>query len=453
MSKAQSFTDRLWDFFCSLKLAIVTLILLALTSIIGTVIEQNLAPQEYMQKYGMSQSTYQTLDALQFFDMYHSWWFLSLMGLFAVNLICCSIKRLPRIIKTVRNPVLVADDGLFRTFSNKEEIVTKGSVESVRDKLVALLGKKFAAPVVTEQDGKVYLFAQKGAFSRFGVYVTHSSILIIFLGAMIGNVWGYKAFVNIVEGKSVKEVWARGSQQPIPLGFEVRCDNFEVTFYEGGRPKEFSSDLVVLENGQEVLKKTIEVNDPLTYKGLTFYQASYGQAGDPVYQFRVKNRATGETVDVMGQQGRHLPLPGGAALIPMGYAESYQNFGPAAQVNIDTGDHKHGTPFIVFQNYPQFDERRGGDFAITLLGVQQSFYTGLQVAKDPGVWVVWLGCLLMVLGSCSAFFLSHRRIWVSIQPLEKGIGVKFGGAAHRNQPGFTLYFDELTKDFDDALSS
>jgi len=454
LSKEQSFTDRLWDFFCSLKLAIVTLILLALTSIIGTVIEQNLAPQEYMQKYGMSQSTYKTLDALQFFDMYHSWWFLSLMGLFAVNLICCSFKRLPRIIKTVRNPALVADDGLFRTFSNKEEIVTAGSVASVRDKLVALLGKKFATPVVTEQDGKVYLFAQKGAYSRFGVYVTHSSILIIFLGAMIGNVWGYKAYVNIVEGKSVNQVWSRGGQQPIPLGFEVRCDNFEVTFYEGGgRPKEFSSDLVVLENGQEVLKKTIEVNDPLSYKGLTFYQASYGPAGDPVYQFRVKNRATGETVDVMGQQGRHLPLPGGAALIPMGYTDSYQTFGPAAQVSLDTGDHKHGAPFIVFQKYPQFDEKRGGEFAVTLLGAQQSYYTGLQVAKDPGVWVVWLGCLLMVLGSCSAFFLSHRRLWVSIQPLEKGVGVKLGGAAHRNQPAFTLYFDELKKDFDDALSS
>ncbi len=454
MSKEQSFTDRLWDFFCSLKLAIVTLILLALTSIIGTVIEQNLPVEEYLQKYGMSQSTYKTLDALQFFDMYHSWWFLSLMGLFAVNLICCSIKRLPRIIKTVRNPVLVADDGLFRTFSNKEEIVTAGTVASVRDKLVALLGKKFASPVVTEQDGKVYLFAQKGAYSRFGVYVTHSSILIIFLGAMIGNVWGFKAYVNIVEGKAVNQVWSRAGQQPIPLGFELRCDNFEVVFYEGGgRPKEFSSDLVVLENGQEVLKKTIEVNDPLTYKGLTFYQASYGSAGDPVYQFRVKNRATGETVDVMGQQGRHLPLPGGASLIPMGYADSYQTFGPAAQVSIDTGDHKHGTPFIVFQNYPQFDEKRGGEFAVTLLGAQQSYYTGLQVAKDPGVWVVWLGCLLMVLGSCSAFFLSHRRLWVSIQPLEKGIGVKFGGAAHRNQPAFTLYFDALKKDFDDTLSS
>ncbi|MEJ2492564.1 MAG: cytochrome c biogenesis protein ResB [Desulfuromonadales bacterium] len=455
MSKQVSFTDRLWDFFCSLKLAIVTLILLALTSIIGTIIEQNLPAEEYLQKYGMSESTYRLLDSLQFFDMYHSYWFLSLMGIFAVNLICCSIKRLPRIIKTVREPVLKADDGLFRTFSNRDEIVVKeGTVEAVRDQLVGVLGKKFAKPVVNEEDGKAYLFAQKAAYSRFGVYLTHTSILIIFLGAMIGNVWGYKAYVNIVEGRSVDAVWPRGGEQPIPLGFEVRCDDFEVTFYEGGgRPKDYTSDLVILENGQEVLKKTIEVNDPLSYKGLTFYQSSYGPAGDPSYKFRVTQRETGETVEVNGRQNQHLPLPGGGSLIPMGYAPSYQNFGPAAQVSIDAGDHQHGRPFIVFQNFPQFDEKRGGAYAVTLLGVNQTYFTGLQVAKDPGVWVVWLGCLLMVLGSCGAFFLSHRRLWVTIQPLDKGVGVKFGGSAHRNQPAFALFFDELKQDFNDALSS
>ena len=449
MSKEKHFSDEIWDFFCSLKLAIFTLIILATTSIIGTVIEQNKSPQEYMQNYGMSESTYKALDTLQFFDMYHSYWFLSLMGIFAVNLICCSIKRLPRIIKIVREPTLVADDNLFRTFPNKGEVVAAGTIESVRDKVVALLSSKFASPVVTEQDGKVYLFSQKGALSRFGVYVTHSSILIIFLGAMIGNIWGFKAYVNIVEGKSIDSVWPRAGQTPIPIGFELRCDNFEVTFYEGGsRPKDFTSDLVVLENGKEVLKKTIEVNDPLSYKGLTFYQSSYGPTGDPVYTFRVKNRESGETVAVTGAQGKRLALPGGGSLTPMGYAESYQNFGPAAQVKIDTG-----TPFIVFKNYPQFDEKRGGAYSINFVEAKQSYYTGLQVAKDPGVWVVWLGCLLIVLGSCGAFFLSHRRIWVSIEQLDKGVGVKFGGNAHRNQPAFVLYFDELTKDFNDTLSS
>mgnify|MGYP000160571701 CR=1 FL=1 len=453
MSRQSSATDRLWDFFCSLKLTIITLILLAVTSILGTVVEQNLPAQEYMQKYGISESTYSLMDRLQFFDMYHSYWFLSLLGLFAVNLICCSIKRFPRVWKTVREPVLVADEGLFKTLSNREEIVAPGTLAAVRDKVGSLLTKRFAAPVVTEQDGRVYFFAQKAAYARFGVYVTHLSILIIFVGAMIGNVWGYKAYVNIVEGSFVDKVWGRAAQEPIPLGFEVHCEAFEVTFYEGsGRPKEYTSDLVVKENGEEVLRKTIEVNHPLQYKGLTFYQSSYGPAGDPVYRFQVRERATGETVEVSGQQGKRLALPGGSSLIPMGYASNYQNLGPAAQVSIDMGNNQRGNPFVVLEKFAEFDERRGGAYVVTLLEAEQSYYTGLSVAKDPGVWVVWLGCLLMVLGSMTAFFLSHRRLWVTLQPLEKGVGVRIGGLAHRNQPAFTLYFDELTKDFNASLA-
>jgi len=456
LSKQHNFVDSLWDFFCSLKLTIITLILLAVTSIIGTVIEQGMSPQEFAAKTGWSLSTLQFLEnTFQVFDMYHSWWFLSLMGLFAVNLICCSIKRFPRVWTTVHNPVLVADDGLFRTFSNREEYVVKGSMESVRGKVADFLAKRFAQPVVTEQDGKLHLFAQKGAYARFGVYITHSSILIVFIGAMIGNVWGYKAFVNVVEGTTVDKVWPRGGKEPIPLGFEVRCDKFAVTYYENSmRPKEFMSILDIIDGGQEVITdRKIVVNDPVTYKGITFYQSSYGPAGDPIYRFRVVYRETGETVEVVGKQSQHLALPGGGSLIPMGYAESYENFGPAARVSIDAGNHQHGTPFIVLQNYPQFDAKRGGAYAVSLLGAEQKYYTGLQVGKDPGVWVVWLGCFLMVAGSLTAFFWSHRRFWVTIQQLENGVGVKFGGAAHRNQPAFALFFDELKKDLNDTLAS
>jgi cytochrome c biogenesis protein len=76
--------------------------------------------------------------------------------------------------------------------------------------------------VASERDGRVYLYAQKDAWARFGVYVTHLSILLIFVGAIIGNVWGYKAYVNIVEGTETTQVWPRGSKEPIELGFAVR---------------------------------------------------------------------------------------------------------------------------------------------------------------------------------------------------------------------------------------
>jgi cytochrome c biogenesis protein len=455
--RARKSGDQLvWEFFCSVKLAIITLILLALTSIIGTVIEQGKTPEEMSAKLGWSLDFLKLLDkSINAFDMYHSWWFLSLMGLFAVNLICCSIKRFPQVWKIVREPKLVADDGHYRTLSNTGEIVVaKGTLEAVRDQVAGFLKGRFTAPVITEQDGKVHLYAEKGAISRFGVYITHSSILIIFIGAMIGNVWGYKSYVNIVEGSAVDELVPRGSKEPIPMGFSLRCDKFEVSFYDGSqRPKEFSSDLVVLQNGQEVLKKRIEVNDPLTYNGLTFYQSSYGPAGDATFRFKVRERSTGQTIDVIAHEGEHVPLPGGGSFAVTNSTESYDKFGPAVQMHVNSPNGQHGNPFVVLQNYPEFDAQRGGEQIFSLLGMEQSYYTGLQVAKDPGVWVVWLGCFLMVVGSCGAFFLSHRRLWVTIQPQGNGVSVKLGGSAHRNQPAFALNFDALKKDLNDALAN
>jgi len=453
-TRDKSFFEHIWDFFCSLKLAIATLILLAMTSIIGTVIQQNANPQDYIREYGPT--AYKIFLALDFLDMYHSWWFVTLLVVFAVNLTCCSIKRLPRIVRLVRNPELTPDDRFFRSLGRKGEVETPLAAEQVAERLSVFLGKAFAAPRRSEKDGRIHLFAQKMAWARFGVYAVHASILVIFIGALMGAFWGYKAYVNIPEGSSTDKVWPRGGETPIDLGFSVRCDRFEVQYYPGTmRPKEFESDLVVLENGKEVLKKTIEVNDPLTYKGITFYQSSYGPMGNPQFRFRVRERATGKTVEVTARQGQPVQLPGGAAFRVADFTEHFQNFGAAVRVELlpgTTHEHKPGErhpSFVVLKNFPDFDAQRGGRYIFSLLDYKQRYYTGLQVAKDPGVWVVWLGCFLMVTGCFAAFFLSHRRIWVSIEATEKGSRVRYGGNAHRNQPAFEIWFEQ----FSDQLQS
>ncbi len=213
--------------------------------------------------------------------MYHSVWFIGILALFSVNLICCSIKNFPRVWKFVTDPMLVASPGILKGSANKADYTSKDSKQQIIERISPLLKKEFGKPVVTEKDGKTYLFAQKGIYSRFGAYITHVSILIIMAGAIIGNLWGYKAYINIVEGTETDKVISRSGKGEIPLGFTVRCDDFDVSYYPNSmRPKDYNSDLVVLENGKEVLRKRIEVNDPLTYKGITFYQSSYGPAGN-----------------------------------------------------------------------------------------------------------------------------------------------------------------------------
>jgi cytochrome c biogenesis protein len=450
-AQKRDFMTVLWDFFCSLKLTITLLILLAVTSIIGTVIQQNKSPEEYRQVYG--DTSYRVLDALQFFDMYHSWWFMSLLALFCLNLISCSIKRFPRVWKTVREPVLVPDDSLYRTFSNFEEHVVAVPREQLRDRIAEFVRQNFTAPVITEDGDKIHFFAQKAAYARFGVYVTHASILIIFIGAIVGILGGYKGWVNILEGGTVDQVIPRGSNEPIPLGFTVRCEEFTLSFYEGSqRPREYRSVLTVIDNGQEVIKnRPVIVNDPLSYKGITFYQSSYQPAGDGVFQFIVKNRQSGESQAVEARFGQTLSLPGGGAFRVFNAKEDPQ-FGILAQIEITTaaGERKFAQ---VAKSAPDLDVLRGGEEIFTLVDFKQRYFTGLQVAKDPGVWVVWLGCTMLVVGSMVAFFLSHRRIWITLQPVGGKTGIKLGGSAHRNQPAFEIYFDEFKNKFKSEIVS
>ena len=75
-------------------------------------------------------------------------------------------------------------------------------------------------------------------------------------------------------------------------------------------------------------------------------------------------------------------------------------------------------------------------------------YTGLQVAKDPGVEIVWFGCILMMIGVYAAFFLSHRRIWVRIQ----GGSVTVGGNASKNQGAFQIAFEGIVERLKSELS-
>ena len=443
-TKKRGFLQGLWDFFCSLTLTISLLILLAVTSIIGTVIPQG-PQQEYLEH--ISQMKIRLYSALGFFDMYHSWWFILLLYLLTVNLVSCSIKRLPRVWKIIAEPNLIMNSGLEKSLSLTHEFKMTGNAATLRDKMTAFLKQEFAPPVVTEIDGDYHLFAQKTPYCRLGVYVVHFSIIIIFIGALLGSYIGYKGFVNIVEGASVSTIYNLRTEKPIDLGFAVKCEKFSVSFYDTGAPKEFKSILTILENGQPVpgyINIPIVVNSPLTYKGITFYQASYGQAGEgALYHFTVQDKKGGAPQAITARQGERTPLPGGGYMLVLEAVPEVKMYmpqlsGAAAKIEMAVAG---GAPqqVVLFQNYPRFDERRGGDQIFTYDGAEEKFYTGLQVAKDPGVWVVWLGCGLMVAGICLAFFFSHKRIWCRIMNGR----VVIGGSASKNPAGFQIIFDDL----------
>ncbi len=434
--------ERVWNFFTSVKLAIFTLITLAVASIFGTIVEQNQPPEKYHQIY--EDWAFDLMERINLFDMYHSWWFLALLMVFTINLACCTIDRFPRAWKVVRNPRTKMDDGFEKTLPLVDRWKKKGTAADWSPRYADALASLFAKPLVSEEGGEVHLYAETGMASRFGVYVTHLSIIIIFLGAIVGNVAGFKGYVNIPEGESISQLPVRGGARMQDLGFTVRCNSFRVETYPSGQPKAYVSDLSVIEGGREVLrKKDVVVNDPLQYKGIWFYQSSYGEAGGATARVEMR-RPDGSPAGTLSlPPGHPVSIPGYGVIRGMNFDPDFQGNGPALQVTVE----KPGVPaasFWLLQGSPGLDRQRNDSLAFSFGGLATKMFTGLQVAKDPGVNIVWVGCALMVIGIIMAFFLSHQRVWLRLGPAPDGrLSVVLAGAANRNRLAFEKNFEKI----------
>ena len=442
--------DILYDFLRSLKLTIFLLILLAILSIIGTLIKQNAPGMEYIQRYGVS--LYNILDFFNLFDMYHSWWFSAILLLLVFNLIACSLHRFPGAWKQIsRDPGSGGlEDSILKALPYVERLQLPGQDKTRRvEDIQSYLKRWLKNPRWIETERAITLYSERGRFSRLGVYITHLSILIILIGGLIGSLYGYKGFINILEGETVDHIFLRLKDKQIAksIGFSLRCDDFKVTYYDLQRPekhvKEYTSLLTILENGKEVLKKTVEVNHPLHYKGLFFYQSSYGS----IYHITLGLQEKGKEnkVFLKALEGEDVQIPNSDAFIRvLKYVPQIHSFGEGIQVVLFSPNQVPRS-FWVLRNGSRFKSQRESDaYIFTLEEVISKEYTGLQVTQDPGVWIVWLGCGLMIFGLIVSFFFSHQRIWVRI-PKESEGEIVLAGSTNKNKVGFEKKFGNLVE--------
>ena len=72
--------------------------------------------------------------------------------------------------------------------------------------------------------------------------------------------------------------------------------------------------------------------------------------------------------------------------------------------------------------------------------------SGLQITKAPGQNIVYLGCVMLMLGVFFMFYLHHRRLWLLITPQEGGSSVLFAATGHRERSDFDREFSFLQHD-------
>lgn len=449
-------SNALWNLFTSVKLTLGLLIVLAVTSIIGTVIPQQEGAMELAEK--LSPGLVSLLSSLQLLDMYHSLWFRLIIGTLALNLIICSLDRFPAAWKRFRAGPKLDRSKPFEDLPSHRNISATGKIDEWLPLAAGILKTHYKRFQQKRTDTEVVLYAEKGRFSHLGVYVVHLSVLIILIGSIVGSLFGFEAYVNIPEGESINKVHLRKSQAVRDLPFDVRCDRFTVEFYDNGAPKEYRSDLVFLQDGKAVLQGSLLVNHPITLEGITFYQSSYHPiAGDKV---RIKLSREGSnpqpsTFELL--RGSSLELPGKEGHFQiLEVAEDFRGLGPAARISVHSfeGDKKE---FWIFQNFemirkrfppamlrsPSLDPSAFKPYTFSLEGVEMKYATGLQVSRDPGVPLVWTGFFLIMIGLFVAFFMSHRSIWIQVASTKRGLKIRVAGRANKNPVGLERELDQL----------
>lgn len=436
--------NAVWNFFASVKLALFTLFILASASIIGTIIPQNEDPGRYVELYG--EGTANFFQLLDIPDMYGSWWFTGMLILFSINLTVCTIERLPHIwrVVTLDNLGTTKLDRL-KKMAPSRSFTSAASAEQAGAAIKETMHRAGWKLAQEPREGGTLFFSQKGAWTRLGVIIVHVSILVIFVGALIGSFFGYKASVMIPEGSSTDKVYQSNTEHtPIPLDFVVRCNAFYLTYYDTGAPKEFRSDLKVVKDGKEILAKSIVVNDPMQYGGLTFYQSSY-QPIEGQFSAQITNENSGaeqKFILVPRQENKWAPENISFGITNISGPDMMRRY----RYKIWFTDGKAGpSEFWVTEGATAKIQRPETTY---LFSVKPRFATGLQVVKDPGVWTVYIGCGMMILGLIIIFYLSHRRIWIFVSREGEKTSILVSGVSNKNKIGFEKDLEAIYEKFE-----
>lgn len=467
----------------AVRTGIILLIVTGLVSAAGTVIQQRPTtdPDELQRAY--SPQVLRVLDALQLTDVYHSWYFLALMALLAISIIFASLERWPNAWRYYSRPYRRTDSSfravlpLQRSYPIADPAHALATAESV-------LRRQGLRPERIVENDEVSLYAEKSRFAVMAVYVVHASLLLILLGGIVDGLRGYRGSVSLVPGQpAIEQIQLRdGSMRRLP--FQLRCDAAGQENYTGEfamMPKRWWSKLTVLENGSEVTQKEIAVNEPLTWRGVRFYQSGYGQSGvlesARVAMVNHGNMAEPMVAELRMNAASAFTDSSSLTLLKF-FPDAYSMEGGIYQRSRDLGQSAAQVLYTAKDGKTQevwlYRTERAGPNDVVLTGpydasgnlvsaipyrfvayMKMAPYTGLSVSHEPGQWAVWSGCLLLGAGLLLAFWVLHQRYWiVPVTNKDGQLVLWFGAAARKNRDAFEQRFrelaDEIGKELDGA---
>jgi cytochrome c biogenesis protein len=312
-------TRRKWlaeaiELLSSMRFAISLLTLIAVASVIGTVLKQNEPMTNYVNQFGPF--WFEVFGKLNLYAVYSTWWFLMIMTFLVISTSLCLIRNAPKMLKDMRSWRENVREQSLRNFHHKAEWRVDLTRAAMTAQMVARVGDNGYKIKVVEKENATLIAAKQGAANKWGYIFAHASIVIICIGGLLDSdlpirvqklLFGKTPFSGngiisqipaehrlglgnpTFRGNTMIPEGSSSNTAIIPqangvliqdLPFTIQLKRFIIDYYSTGMPKLFASDVVITdhENGK-TFPATIKVNQPLIYRGVAVYQSSFEDGG------------------------------------------------------------------------------------------------------------------------------------------------------------------------------
>ncbi|CAM3059430.1 cytochrome c biogenesis protein ResB [Filibacter tadaridae] len=465
----RSIIDRIWNFFSSVKIGISIIVAVLVTSAIGTLFPQKLyvpvstdadIAAYYERLYGVFGTIYYKLG---FYDMYNSWWFITLVGMLGTSIIIASVDRVFPLYKSLKKQRTKR----HASFMKVQRIFGEGSSDDP-DEALGKAEEKLKSLRYNVKTEEGALLAEKNRFSRWGPYINHAGLIIFLFGILLRGIPGF--YVD-------ETMWIReGETRSIPgaPGYFLESKGFILENYTkdeakeiygealdrvGSIAKNYQTDVALYKNkegglpGQSEHRKlekeySIIVNKPLTFDGYSIFQMDFRLDELKAMTFQLTQKETGKslgefTVDLVDPEDTY-ELAEGTKVKLLDYYPDYDGVengepvskspipnNPAFIFEMVTPEKPDGErSFVAIRQTLETEENA---YKVNFIKADTRDISGLTIRKDRTLYILLFGGIIFMIGVAMGSYWNHRRIWI-----QKGKDNTLLIAAHTNKNWFSL---------------
>jgi cytochrome c biogenesis protein len=330
------------ELISSMRFSISLLTLIAIASIIGTVVKQSEPAINYVNQFGSYWA--EIFQQVGITSIYNAPWFIVIMAFLVLSTSLCVIRNAPRMLVDMKDFKEKAADRSFAAYAHKGDAALAAPAEQVQAGMARLLtGHGYTAKTIRRDDGSMRYAAKKGVVNRWGYIFAHLAIVMICIGGLLDSAMPLHLLAwlggkePIRQNMLLAEVPASGQMgisNPsfrgnilIPEGgkashsllnykdgtlvqklpFEIELKKFIVEYYSTGQPRLFASEVLVKDDDGKTFPYRVEVNKPLIHKGVAVYQSSFDDGGSSLkitahpligsraYNFEIKGEVGGNS--------------------------------------------------------------------------------------------------------------------------------------------------------------